>query len=59
MKVWIDPPAGWAHGFPKIYDPDVEGDVGEWLEREGYPDQKLAVYFRSWPVEEQEFTDDS
>ena len=59
MKVWIDPPSGWMYGFPKIYDPETDGEINEWLKREGYPDPRTAPYYRSWPVVEQEFTYDS
>ena len=41
MKVvetmWVDPPSGWQYGFPKLYTPSEDGDMTEWLVREGYP----------------------
>lgn len=53
MKVYIDPPSGWRYGFPKLFDPDVEKDVMEWIVREGYPQEEIdrlgkSFYFRSW-----------
>jgi len=36
---YVDPPSGWAYGFPKLYDPATDGDMTEWLIREGYPER--------------------
>ena len=36
MKQWVDVPAGWAHGWPKLYDPEKDGDLLEWIHRMGY-----------------------
>ena len=38
---WVDPPSGWRYGFPRLYDPASDGDMTEWLIRNGYP-EKLA-----------------
>lgn len=35
---WVDPPSGWRYGFPKLYDPEKDGPVTEWLIRNGYPE---------------------
>lgn len=46
MKVnetmWVDPPSGWQYGFPKLYTPSEDGDMTEWLVREGYPRHLLT-----------------
>jgi hypothetical protein len=59
MKIWVDPPSGWRYGFPKIHNSEVDGDIQEWIIREGYPEseiRKLGKYFywRSWEATEQE-----
>lgn len=41
-KMWIDPPSGWRYGFPKIYTPLVDGDLSEWLVKQGYPADQLS-----------------
>jgi len=56
MKIWIDPPSGWRYGFPKRFHREVDGDIIEWMIREGYPEaeiQKLGeqFYWRSWAEE--------
>jgi len=38
---WVDPPSGWQYGFPRLYDPASDGNLTEWLIREGYP-EKMA-----------------
>ena len=38
---WVDPPSGWAYGFPRLYDPAKDGDLTEWMIANGYP-EKLA-----------------
>jgi hypothetical protein len=53
MKVYVDPPSGWQYGFPKVFDPIVDGDVMEWIVKEGYPQSEIdklgnSFYFRSW-----------
>lgn len=46
---WVDPPEGWRWGFPRLYDPAKDGDMTEWLIRQGYPErlarQELACTF--------------
>lgn len=37
---YIDPPAGWKYGFPKILPEDVE-DVMAWLVENGYPQHEI------------------
>ena len=36
---WVDPPEGWRYGFPRLYDPAAEGDMTEWMIRNGYPER--------------------
>lgn len=38
---WVDPPSGWQYGFPRLYDPEKDGNITEWLIANGYP-KKLA-----------------
>ena len=46
---WVDPPSGHRYGFPKLYDPATDGDMVEWMIRNGYPkrlaNQGLACTF--------------
>jgi hypothetical protein len=58
MKVYIDPPSGWQYGFPKVFDPVVDGDVLQWIVRSGYPQEEIdrlgkSFYLRSWEAIEQ------
>ena len=52
----IDPPTGWAYGFPKAIPDDIP-DYGEelldWMISEGYPekDRNLLRYCRFWHKE--------
>ena len=41
MKILIDPPNGWRHGFPKEYDTYRDPPIREWLVKEGYPQQEI------------------
>jgi len=36
---YVDPPAGWRYGFPRLYDPAKDGDMTEWMIAQGYPEQ--------------------
>jgi len=61
MKIMVDPLDGWKYDFPKVYDPDSDGnDFFAWLLKEGYPQEMIdtshRVYngefrYRSWIVE--------
>jgi len=58
-KLWVDPPEGWKHGFPAIYDPETDGQMIEWIVRKGYPLLTIKEYgeqwhIRCWPAEEPE-----
>jgi len=51
MKQWVDVPTGWAHGWPKLYDPEKDGDLLEWIHRMGY--EGSLDWVRSWYQEEE------
>ena len=58
-RLWVDPPEGWKHGFPAIYDPETDGQMSEWIVNKGYPVQTIKEYgeqwhIRCWPAEEPE-----
>ena len=36
---WVDPPSGHRYGFPRLYDPASDGDMTEWMIRNGYPER--------------------
>lgn len=38
---YVDPPEGWRWGFPKLYDPASDGNMREWMVKNGYP-KRLA-----------------
>ena len=49
-KVMIDPPRGWAYGFPKELPEDVQ-DLRQWLVDQGYPESQVdwaMKYCRYW-----------
>jgi hypothetical protein len=57
MKIWVDPPEGWKHGFPAIFCTETDGDLRPWIIKRGYPEQKIIDYgdcfwVRSWPADE-------
>jgi len=55
---WVDPPAGWKYGFPKLWE--GVGDMNEWLLASGYPQREIDscgdyFYVRLWsPTAEEE-----
>ena len=54
--MWVDPPEGWKHGFPAIFDPVNDGKMRDWIVRKGYPLLTIKEYgeqwmVRTWPVE--------
>lgn len=59
MKVhktmWVDPPAGWMYGFPKLYTPEVDGDLYTWLVDNGYPADHVdpSTLVRFWDAEDE------
>jgi hypothetical protein len=36
---YVDPPSGWMYGFPRLYDPQADGDMTAWLIAKGYPER--------------------
>lgn len=54
MKLWVDVPSGWRYGFPKLYDPEHDGDMSAWIYRNGYPHDKEILYTRQWEAREEE-----
>jgi subtilisin family serine protease len=36
---YVDPPSGHRYGFPQLYDPQADGDMTEWMIRNGYPER--------------------
>lgn len=52
MATIYDPPAGWAHGFPKKYEPQPGESLEQTLVRDGYPqsaiDSGMAKWCRFW-----------
>ena len=57
-KLWIDPPAGWRYGFPKVWDADISPDRLFWMEEMGYPQAEIESYgdyfiVRSWPYNQE------
>ena len=49
---WVDPPSGWRYGFPRLYDPQADGDMRAWMIANGYPEhlarQGLACTFSEY-----------
>lgn len=57
--LYIDPPAGWAYGFPKIIPAEQQSRTLEWLVEQGYPQRlidKHGDYFpcRYWSGDKDE-----
>lgn len=58
-KIWVDPPSGWRWGFPKVYDPNKDGDPVEWIVAQGYPQSEVddlgaSFHWHCWPHEDNE-----
>ncbi len=54
QKVVVDPPSGWRYGFPKVYNPEQDGMMKDWLVKNGYPikDVEFALnHLRVWNAE--------
>ena len=54
MRYWVDVPSGWRWGFPKLYDEETDGDLTDWIYRNGYPKHKEILYTRHWEAREDE-----
>lgn len=51
---WVDPPMGWAYGFPKEIDLSKETLTEEWLVEKGYSldNAEFALkHIRMWTKE--------
>ena len=57
-RLWVDPPSGWMYGFPKIWEPEKDGNVITWLVRNGYPEKEATDlgYVRYWDAKEDEYS---
>lgn len=54
---YIDPPAGWKYGFPKVIPEEQLARSTEWLVEQGYPLKEIEsygehFYVRYWRQEE-------
>lgn len=58
-KMWVDVPSGWMYGFPKVYDPETDGDMVAWIYANGYPEDQEIHYTRHWHLEEEWEVDES
>lgn len=52
----VDPPNGWRYGFPKVYNPETDGGLRDWLIKNGYPRKIIEeldehLYCRFWLVD--------
>lgn len=52
---YVDPPKGWAYGFPKPLPNPMPEDFRSWLLENGYPESDVDFamkYCRMWEEEE-------
>lgn len=56
-KLWVDPPSGWAYGFPKIWNTE-EIPFIEWLVKEGYPKREIDAFGENFHVRQWEVSED-
>ena len=47
-SLWVDPAEGWKYGFPRVYDEVLDGPLGDWLIKCGYPKSMLEFPVRMW-----------
>ena len=40
----IDPPRGWAYGFPKKLPTPPPDNLHQWLIEQGYPEEEIKSY---------------
>ena len=58
-RVWVDPSEGWRWGFPKIWEPEKDGNLRAWLIRNGYPEvefKRSGGIVRLWDAKENELS---
>jgi hypothetical protein len=51
MTTYIDPPSGWKHGFPKVFDPKEGESLEDWFRKHKYPEDMIRLackYSRFW-----------
>ena len=53
-KVWVDIPQGYLYGFPKVYDPEHDGNMQAWIYANGYPKDQEILWTRHWYYEEED-----
>jgi len=58
MKLWVDPPAGWKYGFPKVWNSETHPKFDEWIVWAGYPEDVMKsfgvhFYVRQWEYKEE------
>lgn len=56
-RLWVDPSEGRRWGFPKIWEPEKDGNLRAWLIRNGYPEVELkrsGGIVRQWDAKENE-----
>ena len=53
MKIYVNPPEGHLYGFPKVYAPEQDGPIREWLVKHGYPTEKVTpnLTVRTWAAD--------
>ena len=51
--LWVDPPRGWAYGFPRVWDTQASG-FKEFIEDYGYELEDWHPV-RMWPATEEEY----
>ena len=56
-RMWIDPPSGWKHGFPKVWDNVEFPNLQEWLAGEGYSHPSVE-WIRCWDVLDEDENDE-
>ena len=55
-EVYVDPPTGWAYGFPALWNRDEYPNVGDFLRSKGYPEENIEFavgMLRMWLPEQQ------
>lgn len=58
-RLWVDVPSGHLYGFPKIWSPEKDGSLSQWLIRRGYPEAELkrnSHAIRYWEAKENEYS---
>lgn len=56
VKRWVDVPGGWRSGWPKLYDPDKDGQLIDWIRSNGYNEE--IHWVRQWNHNDEEKQDE-